>query len=98
MASGTELLWRRAGTISDAVDKTYEVTAGIYSVTETVPSNWQMTKNTCKDVVVVNGQTATCEIENTYMYAKLTVIKDVKNDNGGTKQVSDFKLYVYANQ
>ncbi|HOY46867.1 MAG TPA: SdrD B-like domain-containing protein, partial [Candidatus Dojkabacteria bacterium] len=95
MASGNgTITGGGAGIVSDAVDKIYEVTAGTYSVSETVPTNWEITKNTCQNVEVANGQTATCEIENTYMYAKLTVIKDVKNDNGGTKKVSDFKLYV----
>lgn len=99
LASGTgTITGGGAGVITDALDKTYEVTAGTYSVSETVPSNWEMTKNTCKDIVVANGQTATCQIENTYKYAKLTVIKEVKNDNGGTKQVSDFKLYVNGTQ
>jgi Prealbumin-like fold domain len=52
-------------TITDATDKSYEVTAGTYSVTETVPAGWTKTGDTCQNVVVAAGQTATCLITNT---------------------------------
>jgi protocatechuate 3,4-dioxygenase beta subunit len=54
-----------AGTITDENDHDYEVTAGTYSVTETVPDGWSETANNCTDVVVAAGETEYCQIENT---------------------------------
>ncbi len=82
-----------AGTITDALDKDYEVTAGTYSVAETVPTGWSKTGDTCQNVVVAAGATVHCTITNIKL-PKLTVIKVVVNDNGGTKVVSDFPLFV----
>jgi hypothetical protein len=46
---------------------------------------------------VVEGQQQVCTITNDDIAPKLTVTKVVKNDNGGTKQVSDFPLFVNGN-
>ncbi len=54
-----------AGTTTDAINKTYDVTPGTYSVAETLPANWNQTSNTCSDVVVGPGETKTCVITNT---------------------------------
>ncbi len=54
------------GSITDANDESYEVTAGTYSVTETLPLNWVQTSNTCTNVEVSAGETETCVITNTY--------------------------------
>jgi hypothetical protein len=43
----------------------YQVTAGTYTVTETVPSGWSQTSTTCTGVVVTAGQNASCTITNT---------------------------------
>lgn len=51
--------------ISDSQDHEYEMDAGTYEIEEDVPEGWAQTSNTCVDVVVVAGQTATCTIENT---------------------------------
>ncbi len=53
------------GTVTDAVDMSYEVTAGTYSVSETVPAGWTQTSNNCTGVVVAAGETKTCVIVNT---------------------------------
>ncbi len=81
------------GQISNDTDKIYTVTAGTYSVTETLPTGWTEISNTCTNVGVTAGQNATCLITNGKL-PKLTVTKIVTNDNGGTKQVSDFPLFV----
>jgi len=54
-----------AGSISDSTDQNYEVTTGTYSVTETVPTGWTETSNTCTGVVVAAGGTSYCTITNT---------------------------------
>ncbi|MDQ3075638.1 MAG: hypothetical protein M3Q34_00730 [bacterium] len=54
-----------AGSVTDAMDKDYTVTPGTYSVTETLPSGWTQTSNTCTGVVVGAGETKTCTITNT---------------------------------
>jgi hypothetical protein len=64
-----------AGTVTDALDKDYTVTAGTYSVAETVPSGWTKTGDTCQNVVVGVGQTVTCLITNTKV-GKITIVKD----------------------
>jgi hypothetical protein len=53
-----------ASTVTDALDHDYTVTAGTYSVAETVPVGWDKTGDTCQGVVVAAGQTATCLITN----------------------------------
>jgi cysteine-rich repeat protein len=52
------------GQISDSSDEDYEVSAGTYSVTETVPSNWVKTGDDCQNVTVSAGETKTCTITN----------------------------------
>ena len=54
-----------AGTVTDALDKDYEVAPGTYFVSETVPAGWDKTGDTCQDVVVGPGKTKYCEITNT---------------------------------
>ncbi len=66
MATGTgSITGGGAGMISDDTDKSYSVTAGTYSVTETIPDGWNQTSNTCTNVVVSAGETETCVITNT---------------------------------
>jgi len=95
-ASGT-------GTISGSPNQTvksgapvsYTVTAGTYSVSETPPAGWTQTGNTCTNVTVTAGQTASCTITNTQVSMgppQLIVIKHVINNNGGTKSASDFTI------
>ncbi|MBI5019088.1 hypothetical protein HZB58_02350, partial [Candidatus Gottesmanbacteria bacterium] len=77
-----------AGSISDDTDKNYEVTPGTYSVSETVPGNWDQTANTCTNVAVAAGETKTCEITNTKR-GHVTVIKYYDHDMDGTKDAGD---------
>lgn len=76
------------GTISDDTDKNYEVTPGTYSVSETVPGNWDMTGNTCTDVTVGAGETKTCLITNTKR-GNVTVIKYYDHNRNGKKDSGD---------
>jgi plastocyanin len=64
-ASGTgTITGGGAGTVTDAIDQSYEVTAGTYSVSETLPAGWTQTSNTCSNVAVGAGETKTCTIVN----------------------------------
>jgi uncharacterized cupredoxin-like copper-binding protein len=76
-----------AGIITDATDKVYEVTAGTYSVAETVPTGWVKTGDTCQNVVVTAGATSTCTITNT---KKGHIIVDKVTNPGGDTQSFSF--------
>ena len=94
LASGTgTITGGGAGTTTDATSKSYEVTAGTYSVSETIPAGWMQVSNTCTDVAVAAGATETCVITNAKL-PTLTVEKVVVNDNGGTATTSYFALFV----
>jgi hypothetical protein len=82
---------------------------GSYSVTETVPAGWDLTAIVCDDgnstvnlgtaTATINleaGETVTCTFTDTVVQvqAQLTVTKVVVIDNGGTKTVDDFPLFV----
>lgn len=77
-----------SGTVTDATDKNYEVTPGTYSVTETVPGNWDQTSNTCSNVVVAAGQTTTCQIVNTKR-GNVTVTKYHDHNANGVQDQGD---------
>ena len=70
------------------------VPAGVYDVEETPPAGYTMTGNTCVDVVVPNGGSASCTITNDDQAATLIVNKVVTNDNGGTLGPDDFSFSV----
>ncbi len=68
--------------------------AGNYNVAESGPSGYAMTLSAdCSGTIAV-GEAKTCTVTNEDVQPKLTVVKVVKNDNGGVKQVSDFPLFV----
>ena len=95
MATGTgAITGGGTGTTTDAVSKHYEVMAGTYSVSETVPDGWIQKSNTCVDVAVDAGETETCTITNTKL-ATVTLTKVVVNDNGGTATSSDFTIHLH---
>src|SRR6185503_12623092 len=73
---------------------------GPYTISEGAVAGWTSdggvcTNGTPNDITVVAGQTTTCTFTNTQT-PKLTVIKHVVNDNGGTKTASDFTVNVTA--
>lgn len=66
LASGSgTVTGQSSGFISDAQDSVFTMTPGTYSVSETVPTGWSKTDDTCQSVVVAAGQDETCNITNT---------------------------------
>ncbi len=70
------------------------VNAGTYSIVEDTAANYEASYEGCENVEVGNGETKTCTITNNDIAPMLTLVKTVTNDNGGTKIVSDFPLFV----
>jgi hypothetical protein len=68
---------------------------GAYSVTETLPTGYAQT-GTWPDCsgTILPGQHKTCVITNSDVPARLTVIKHVVNNNGGTKTAADFTITI----
>lgn len=68
--------------------------AGSYEVTETLIDGYVPQYSAdCRGSIAV-GDTKTCTVTNADQAPTLTLVKTVINDNGGTKQVSDFPLFV----
>lgn len=72
----------------------FTVNAGTYSIVETTATGYATSYDNCTNVVVPNGGTATCTITNDDATAQLTVIKNVLNNNGGTKVAPNFTIHV----
>jgi uncharacterized repeat protein (TIGR01451 family) len=75
------------------------VSAGTYTLAETALANytagaWSCTGGTLtgSSLVLALGQNATCTINNNDVAPKLTLVKTVTNDNGGTATTADFTL------
>jgi uncharacterized repeat protein (TIGR01451 family) len=75
------------------------VNAGTYTLSETAlanytPSAWSCTAGTLtgSSLVLSVGQTATCTINNNDDPPRLTLVKTVTNDNGGTATTAAFTL------
>lgn len=69
-ATGTGIITGSAtGTITDAIDKHFEVASGTYSVTEAPTAGWTTTSNTCLNVAVAASTTVHCVITNTQLLA-----------------------------
>jgi hypothetical protein len=73
-------------------------TTGSHTVSETSDANYTSAiTGDCAangSVTLAAGDAKACTITNTFKAPKLTVTKVVINNNGGTKQVSDFPLFV----
>lgn len=80
-----------SGTVSDSTDHNYEVTPGTYWVTESALEGWEITGNTCNNIEVKAGETKECLITNSKL-PKLTLVKKLINDDGGTASVSAWTL------
>jgi hypothetical protein len=66
-----------------------------YSVSETGPSGYTASYSTdCTGTGIAPGATKTCTVTNDDQQAKLTVIKHVVNDNGGSAVAGDFTMSV----
>jgi Prealbumin-like fold domain len=83
-----------AGSVTNAA-----VNAGTYTLSETTVANYTAGAWSCSNgggassqVTVVFGTSVTCTINNNDNKSKLTLVKTVTNDNGGTKTAADFPL------
>lgn len=70
------------------------VPAGSYNVTEPAVDGYATSYAGCSNIVLANGGSATCTITNDDKPAKLVVKKVVVNDEGGTKEATDFSFVV----
>ena len=70
---------------------------GNYNVSETVHTDYAASYSADCTGTVAFGDVKTCTITNDDIAPKLTLVKTVKNDNGGTAVVSDFPLFVNGN-
>lgn len=81
-----------AGADTPGIDIT--LNAGSYAVSEAADSGYAVSYSSDCTGSMLPGDTKTCTITNNDIQPKLTVTKIVINDNGGTKVVSDFPLFV----
>jgi hypothetical protein len=76
----------------------YSLAAGTYSVSEDANTSYTQSFsgdcNSSGNVTLASGNDKTCTITNDDRPVSITVIKTVVNDNGGTKVVADFPLFV----
>jgi hypothetical protein len=76
----------------------YSLAAGNYNVSEDANTAYtQSFSGDCDssgNVTLASGNDKTCTITNDDRPASITVVKTVINDNGGTKVVADFPLFV----
>ncbi len=88
----------KVGDTEVALNAVLAFNAGTYKVTEQADSNYDVTyEGECDssgNIVVTSGSAKVCSIINEEKPSKIVVTKEVKNDNGGTKVVSDFPLFV----
>ena len=66
------------------------VDAGTYSVTETGPSGYAASYSADCSGTIAIGQTKTCTVTNNDIAGEADVVKNVINNNGGTKAADDF--------
>lgn len=68
--------------------------AGNYNVTENLIDGYVPNYSSdCAGTIAI-GESKTCTITNEDQAPKLTLVKTVVNDNGGTKKIADFPLFV----
>ncbi len=110
LAAATDWTLMADGTGSNDVSGTTPVNSGAtlqadtFLLSETggpagyAPSAWNCVGGTQNGSMITLGlgQEATCTINNNDIAPTLTLVKTVVNDNGGTKIVSDFPLWVNA--
>jgi hypothetical protein len=77
------------GAESPGVDKTL-TSVGSYNVTENADPDYNATYSTDCAGTIALGQTKTCTVTNDDKASHLIIIKNVVNDNGGTKVASNF--------
>ncbi len=73
-----------------------QVDAGSYDITETADVGYAASYSADCTGSIAPGETKYCTITNDDIQPKFTLTKVVVNDNGGTKVVSDFPVYIDA--
>jgi hypothetical protein len=68
--------------------------AGSYSVTETVSTGYLLSGSGDCSGTIAAGETKTCTITNNDIAPQLIVNKVIVNDNGGTKVIANFPLFI----
>ena len=89
----------KAGDITFTSGVSQNVNAGTYTLSESGPEGYSASAWSCvggtqngSNITLTEGQSATCTITNDDKPAKLTVVKRVINDNGGTATADDFNI------
>ena len=88
---GSNVTWDSAQIVSVGSHTASETNLTGYSA-----GTWGGDCNPDGTITLALGQNKTCTITNNDIQPKLTVTKIVTNDNGGTKVISDFPLFVNA--
>ena len=98
-AASFPLTVTQAGVIqTGASGSSFSVKAGVdFTVGETQQPGYELVSNTCSaPQQAAPGATVVCEITSKDIPAKLTVIKDVVNNNGGAATADQFNLTAVA--
>lgn len=81
----------------------YTLPAGLYVVSENDPTSLGYAQTSITgdcdssgNVTLAAGDSKTCTITNDDIAPSLTIVKRIKNDNGGTKTISDFTITTNA--
>ncbi|WP_433676300.1 hypothetical protein [Microbacterium gorillae] len=88
------------GVTGDAAITSAPVMAGAYILSETGPSGYAASTWSCEggtvvlgvSVIVTNGADVTCTVTNDDIAPRLTLVKEVVNDDGGTAVATDWTL------
>ncbi|MFH1366444.1 MAG: SdrD B-like domain-containing protein [Patescibacteria group bacterium] len=84
--------------VANSVPANIQLTASEISDPGYAASDWSGDCNTDGTITLQPGDNKLCEITNNDIAPKLKLIKHVVNDNGGTKVVADFPLFIDASQ
>ena len=77
---------------SESPGTTISLDSGEYSVDETTVSGYQKTLSEDCSGTINDSESKVCTITNSDMAPTLKLVKDVENDNGGTKSAADWTL------
>src|SRR3989344_5467911 len=91
----SSMVW--VASTTTAVDGSYAFTdlaAGTYSLTEEMQVGWIQTASSSAPIMLDNGEVVSDINFGNHRAGRLTVIKLVINDNGGTATSSDFAMHV----
>ena len=73
---------------------TVSLGTGAYSVSESGPSGYSISYSANCSGSILAGETKTCTVTNNDIAPTLKLVKTVINNNGGTKVVADFPLFI----